>query len=403
MPATRIVVLVTLLVIALAFGVNAVRQKNRSGRTSLRRPDRRRPAVWLGDVLFWIAVAVWAGSAVAFVVWPLGRASLHAWSGELAPAMRLAGAVVLLPGLAAILWGFASLGLSFRTSIDYGERIQLVTRGVYRHSRNPMAAGLILVGWGTAMMVQSVPSVLAALGLTLANLLRVHNEEAFLRGKFGSAYERYRREVPRFLGLPARGFRTGLLLVGTALYAGGSTQALVESKSGVEYPDTVVVETPAGPVTLVATGAGLREKTVLNADVYTVVSYIEDSAELGRPLAAAILTLDAPKRLQMDMRRHVGHGKLEETLTTVIHANVEDHASIARDLATFFAYFPDDAQDSDEIVFDYVPGVGLTTRLNGEKKGVIENFAFVTALWSVWFGEHPEDGSLQRALVSQVK
>ena len=73
-----------------------------------------------------------------------------------------------------------------------------------------------------------------------------------------------------------------------------------------------------------------------------------------------------------------------------------------RDLATFFAYFPDDAQESDEIVFDYVPGVGLTTRLNGQTKGVIESVAFVTALWSVWFGKHPEDDHLVRALVSRV-
>jgi hypothetical protein len=196
--------------------------------------------------------------------------------------------------------------------------------------------------------------------------------------------------------------RSVVVLVLSVLGAAGSVQALVEPKSGVEYPDRVVVDTPAGPTTLVATGAGLRERTILKADVYTVVSYVQESAELGADPVAAILTLDAPKRLQMDMRRDVGQGKLESTLTKVIAANVGDLSPIAADLATFFAYFPGDARKSDRIVFQYVPGVGLTTSLNGETKGVITNVAFVTALWSVWFGRYPEDGHLARALVSGV-
>ena len=187
-----------------------------------------------------------------------------------------------------------------------------------------------------------------------------------------------------------------------ALLAAGSADALVEPELGVAFPDNIVIGTPAGRTTLVATGAGLRERTILKADVYTVVSYVRASADLGSQPIAAILALNAPKRLQMDLRRDVGREKLEGTLTKVIDANVEDRAPIAGDLATFFAYFPGDARKSDRIVFEYVPGVGLTTSLNGEVKGVIENFAFVTALWSVWFGQHPEDDYLARALVSRV-
>jgi hypothetical protein len=182
----------------------------------------------------------------------------------------------------------------------------------------------------------------------------------------------------------------------------GSAPALIEPKSGVEYADTLVVETPRGPATLVVTGAGLREKSFLKADVYTIASYVEAGADLAPQPAVAICALDAPKRLQMDMRRNVGRDRMQSSLTTAIVANVEDRTQIDDDLATFFSFFPDDARKSDTVVFDYVPGIGLTTSLNGEVKGVIEDFAFVTALWSVWFGREPEDDHLVRALVSQV-
>jgi hypothetical protein len=197
-------------------------------------------------------------------------------------------------------------------------------------------------------------------------------------------------------------FRFTVLVALAILFAVASADAIVEPKSGAEYPDRIVVTTPAGRATLVATGVGLREKTFLKADVYTIVSYVDDGAALGQARAAEILSLDAPKRLQMDMRRKVGRDLLVDTLTATIYANVGDRESIAADLATFFAYFQGDAQDGDRIVFDYVPGIGLTTSLNGEVRGVIANFAFVTALWSVWFGKHPEDAQLMRDLVSRV-
>jgi hypothetical protein len=197
--------------------------------------------------------------------------------------------------------------------------------------------------------------------------------------------------------------RSLIALAMLALMAPGPATALVEPETGVEYPDSLVVVTPQGRTTLVVTGAGLRERTLLQADVYTVVSYVPARADLEPAPAAAILALDAPKRLQMDMRRNVSRGKLEGTITRVMAANVDDLAPLAADLKTFFGYFPGDARKSDRIVFDYVPGVGLTTSLNGEVRGVITDFAFVTALWSVWFGRKPEDAGLTRALVSQVE
>jgi hypothetical protein len=196
-------------------------------------------------------------------------------------------------------------------------------------------------------------------------------------------------------------FRCSTLVVLLVLLA-ASASAIVEPKTGREYPDRIAVETPAGTATLIATGAGLREKTVMKVDVYTMVSYVDQTAVLSATPTDAILTLDVAKRLQMDLRRHVGRDKLVGSFLETIEANFSERDSFADDLRTFLAYFDRDAQKDDVIVFDYVPQVGLTTSLDGEVKGVIDNLAFVTALWSVWFGKHPADARLTQALVSQV-
>ncbi len=196
--------------------------------------------------------------------------------------------------------------------------------------------------------------------------------------------------------------RASFMIVLLGLLATTPAIALVEPKTGTEYPDQIPIETPAGPATLVATGVGLREKTMMKVDIYTIVSYVDGAADLSADPAAAILALDAPKRLQMDLRRSFGRDKLVDTFVKTIAANFDDQTPFADDLTAFLAYFEQDAQDGDVLVFDYVPQTGLTTSLNGEVKGVIQNVAFVGALWSVWFGKRPADDHLTRALVSQT-
>lgn len=203
-PEFRLIQLVAVLTIGFAFLGNAVRQRARLGRSSLRWPDRRHPGVVATDFLFWLSVAGWAAGSLAWIGRPTNRSLfVPLTDSPFVPAQWL-GAVTLYLGMAVILWGFVSLGASFRTSIDYEERTSLVTRGVYRFSRNPMAAGLMLVGWGSAMIPQTWFALLVAAGLTVANRLRVRHEEVQLRRLLGAGYLRYMSRVPRFVGIAAR-------------------------------------------------------------------------------------------------------------------------------------------------------------------------------------------------------
>jgi hypothetical protein len=86
----------------------------------------------------------------------------------------------------------------------------------------------------------------------------------------------------------------------------------------------------------------------------------------------------------------------------VIEKNHDDLSPFAADMATFLAYFDRDAQEDDRIVFEYLPGVGLVTTLNGEVLGTIENPAFTAALWTVWFGDEPADEGMREDLLSAL-
>ncbi len=179
--------------------------------------------------------------------------------------------------------------------------------------------------------------------------------------------------------------------------------AIVEKKSGTEYPDTIEVGEVTGSVKLVATGVGLREKTFLKVDVYTIVSYMPEGTELGEDAGLGLVMLDGPKRLQMDLRRGFSREKLINAFIEGIDANYDDTSAFDADLETFQNYFTRDAQDQDRIIFDYCPERGLTTELNGETVGTIENKSFAQALWTVWFGKKPANKDLKKALLSEIE
>jgi len=181
-----------------------------------------------------------------------------------------------------------------------------------------------------------------------------------------------------------------------------AVQAVVEPKTDTAYPDELVVETAGGSYTLSATGVALREKTMLKVDVYTIVSYLADGVTLEGDLGAAIVVVDAPKRLQMDLRRSFSRDKLIGSFQDVIEKNYEDTSPFAADMDSFFTCFNRDAQDGDEIIFDYNPPVGLTINLNGETKRVIENYEFVKALWTVWFGKKPANDGMKEKLLAEL-
>jgi protein-S-isoprenylcysteine O-methyltransferase Ste14 len=76
---------------------------------------------------------------------------------------------------------------------------RLVSRGIYRWTRNPMIIGVFSLLLGEALALGSVPLFIWFLGFLVGNLLYIPMvEEPRLAQRFGDEYLRYKREVPRW-------------------------------------------------------------------------------------------------------------------------------------------------------------------------------------------------------------
>lgn len=143
----------------------------------LRRVQLRRKVI--------LAIVIFGFVGVAAVTRPLSENT--AWEGVLATA-----------GLAAI---FAAIVGRAWCSLYIGGRKtrEIVRRGPYSVSRNPLYVFSFLAAFGVGAQTGSVIMTTAAVLLTFAVLRRtVLREEAWLREAFGVRYERYLRDTPRF-------------------------------------------------------------------------------------------------------------------------------------------------------------------------------------------------------------
>jgi protein-S-isoprenylcysteine O-methyltransferase Ste14 len=114
------------------------------------------------------------------------------------------GALLAAAGLTLIAWTvslFARVGRG--TLAPWDPTTRLVVIGPYRHVRNPMISGVLLLLLGEAAVLGSLSVLIWFGSVFVVNALYLPLvEEAALRRRFGSDYERYRVSVPRWLPRP---------------------------------------------------------------------------------------------------------------------------------------------------------------------------------------------------------
>lgn len=151
---------------------------------------------WLRFVLFLLivpcTVMLWA--PIGLVLW-LGP-------GEIGlGALRFAGVLPLLGGVGLFIWtvyDFLTRGKG--TPSPYDPPQVLVVTGPFRWVRNPMYLAVLTVLVGETMLLDSTVLSIHLACTALFFLLGVQFwEEPGLRRRFGSAYDEYCREVPRWL------------------------------------------------------------------------------------------------------------------------------------------------------------------------------------------------------------
>ena len=147
------------------------------------------------------------GSWQGYVWWPLFRGlnalcivSAIATLFERTPVLGLSTplrllALALLGGSVALFrYAFTALG----RDNSYCAADGLVTGGIYRWTRNPQNAMLIVVYGCLAVAADSGPTYVLSAAMMAVYMLMVLCEEPWLDAAYGETYRRYCRRVPRF-------------------------------------------------------------------------------------------------------------------------------------------------------------------------------------------------------------
>ena len=110
------------------------------------------------------------------------------------------GFAIMLLSLSFRIWAIATLGSSFRTTVETHQNQKVVRKGPYKLVRHPSYTGLLLTCLGYGIAVQNWLSVIFAVALPLTAILyRIHVEEAELVSSLGSDYVNYQKETKKLI------------------------------------------------------------------------------------------------------------------------------------------------------------------------------------------------------------
>jgi protein-S-isoprenylcysteine O-methyltransferase Ste14 len=158
---------------------------------------------WIRGLIFTLLIPGIVGGWAPYLV----RGGRH-----LAGGLWQSGWAVLTLGVVFYLWTFASFLAAGGTPAAFFTRhfrailgeepARLVRGGLYRFSRNPMYTGVTLAIFGQAILFASGALALYGLAVWVSfHAVVVFLEEPHLRARHGPAFDEYRRQVPRWLGL----------------------------------------------------------------------------------------------------------------------------------------------------------------------------------------------------------
>ena len=172
------------------------------------------------------------------------------------------------------------------------------------------------------------------------------------------------------------------LLLALSLHA----PAFAATLAGVTLPDSAAV----GGQTLTLNGLGLREKFYI--DVYVGGLYLQHPTHDGG-LAA---TANEPKRIVMHFVFKVTKDQMAESFQEGFGASP---GATAEQIQQVFGALPETISPGQEVVIDYVPGVGTSFVIAGQKRATVPGEAFMKALFGIYLGPKPPTADLKRGLL----
>jgi len=156
----------------------------------------------LMEGLFLVGLPLWLYEVLAHS-WPLAwhplPQALHASVLD-SPLARVAGAALVVFGLLLFAAALLHFGDSWRVGIDRDTPGQLVTRGVFAWSRNPIFVFLDCYALGVFLISGELALGLIALIVMGGLHYQIREEERFLAERHGDAYRAYCARTPRYIG-----------------------------------------------------------------------------------------------------------------------------------------------------------------------------------------------------------
>jgi hypothetical protein len=169
---------------------------------------------------------------------------------------------------------------------------------------------------------------------------------------------------------------------------------VVEKSSKTEFPASITLKGPEGEVNLNALGTGLRKKAIFK--VYAGCFYVDAEAKMGDDPAAAAISGNFAKRIDMHFLRDVGGDKIAGAFREGIQKTMKGHEE---QIDAFCKLFTEEVKKGESIVLTYLPGFGLVAEQAGEELGTLKEGHVISALWATWFGDDPISDDLKEGML----
>ncbi|NND69058.1 MAG: DUF1295 domain-containing protein [Halioglobus sp.] len=115
------------------------------------------------------------------------------------PVLRVVGLVLMTVALVWVVIAQAQMGESWRIGVDYDSHGPMVRRGLFKYSRNPIFVGILVSVLGFFLVLPNALTLVTLLLDLVLIQVQVSVEEVFLEEAYGEDYNRYRREVRRWI------------------------------------------------------------------------------------------------------------------------------------------------------------------------------------------------------------
>lgn len=193
-----------LLYFIVAFVLKSLYVAKRIGKNPLVLPKDDSPhgLVGLYFKLCLISILVYV---IGYAFYPIFFQNLSAFSIVDQPVIKYIGFALLLISFTWTIVAQSNMKNSWRIGIDHENNTDLITKGLFRFSRNPIFLGMII---SLVALLLVTPNVFTVFFLVFGYVLiqiQISLEEEFLFKKHGQLYLDFKQKVPRLISfMPVR-------------------------------------------------------------------------------------------------------------------------------------------------------------------------------------------------------